>query len=160
MKILFLVNPMMMMMKIIYPNMIDVHIIVLIMLMVLLVEVGLVKIIYIEKNFSILGRGRGGRGHLTSTNTRLPPSTHFVRPQPELTSHSRSQLYSSSSTGLHHHHDTDSLEIELERTYAAALPRYYGTRNGQSTNSTDYGDFRISMFIKKEKVTFKNNIFI
>ncbi|CAF3120987.1 unnamed protein product, partial [Rotaria sp. Silwood2] len=38
------------------------------------------------------GRGRGGRGHhLTSTNSRLPPSTHFVRPQPEINSHARSK---------------------------------------------------------------------
>jgi hypothetical protein len=94
-----------------------------------------------KKTFVLLGRGRGGRGHLTSINTRLPPSTHFVRPQPEMISQARSQLYSSSSTSIHH--QTDS----LESTYAAALPRYYGTRNGQSIDSTDYGDFRISMFL-------------
>ena len=93
----------------------------------------------------ILGRGRGGRGHLTSTNTRLPPSTHFVRPQPLVKSHSRSQLYSSSVSSMHRHRSTDSLAMELERTYAAALPRYYGTRQGQTTTATDYGDFRISM---------------
>ncbi len=91
------------------------------------------------------GRGRGGRGHLTSTTTRLPPSTHFVRPQPEPTSPSRSQLYSTSINN----HRANSLEIELQRTYATTLPRYYGTRNGQSINATDYGDFRISMLFKR-----------
>jgi hypothetical protein len=110
--------------------------------------------------FFFPGRGRGGRGHLTSTNTRLPPSTHFVRPQPETTSHSDSQLYSSSSSvGIHRHRDTNSLDIELERTYATVLPRYYGTRNGQSINSTEYGDFHISMFFKIILLINKNYLF-
>jgi hypothetical protein len=108
--------------------------------------------------FFFPGRGRGGRGHLTSTNTRLPPSTHFVRPQPETTSHSDSQLYSS-SVGIHRHRDTNSLDIELERTYATVLPRYYGTRNGQSINSTEYGDFHISMFFKIILLINKNYLF-
>ncbi|CAF1242115.1 unnamed protein product [Adineta steineri] len=89
------------------------------------------------------GRGRGGRGHLTSTNNRLPPSTHFVRPQPEPIS----PLYSSSSTNLHRYQQTDS----LEHTYASTLLRYYGTRNGQSINSTDHGDFRIKCSICGEQ---------
>jgi hypothetical protein len=90
------------------------------------------------------GRGRGGRGHLTSTTTRLPPSTHFVRPQPEPTSHS--QFYSTSSSSINNHHRANSLEIEFQRNYATTLSRYYGTRSGQSINASDYGDFRISMF--------------
>jgi len=102
----------------------------------------------------VLGRGRGGRGHLNSTNTRLPPSTHFVRPQPESTSRSRSQFYSSTMN----HHRSNSLEIELEHTYASALTRYYGTRNGQAPNSSDYGDFRISNYVffieNKKKFSF------
>ncbi|CAM2704142.1 unnamed protein product [Rotaria socialis] len=99
------------------------------------------------------GRGRGGRGHhLTSTNSRLPPSTHFVRPQPEINSHARSKLHSSSSiTDNHRHHNRDSFDIELERSYANALLRYYGTRNGQTINSSDYGDYRIKCSICGEQ---------
>ncbi|CAF3386515.1 unnamed protein product [Rotaria sp. Silwood1] len=98
------------------------------------------------------GRGRGGRGHLTSANSRLVPTTHFVRPQPEINSHIRSKLYSSSSNDSHHHHHSiDSLELELERTYATVLPRFYGTRNGQTINSNDYGDFRIKCSICGEQ---------
>ena len=126
--------------------MIDVHIIVVVMLIIILVEV---RFICRKDEFMgfYLGRGRGGRGHLTSTNIRLPPSTHFVRPQPEISSQSRSKLYSLPSTSNHHHHcDANSLKLDFEHNYATTLPRYYGTRNGQITNSTDYGDFRISMF--------------
>ncbi|CAF2093796.1 unnamed protein product [Rotaria magnacalcarata] len=98
------------------------------------------------------GRGRGGRGHhLTSTNSRLPPSTHFVRPQPDINSHARSKLHSSSFTDNHRHHDRDSFDIELERSYASALLRYYGTRNGQTINSSDYGDYRIKCSICGEQ---------
>lgn len=142
---------MMMTMRIIYQNMIVVHTIVLVMLMVVLVEVR-VNLVYhrkTEKYLSIFeGRGRGGRGHhLTSTNNRLPPSTHFVRPQPETNFQTRSKPYSTLSLDNHRHHNRDSIDIELSRTYANALLRYYGTRNGQTINSNDYGDFRISMFI-------------
>lgn len=88
-----------------------------------------------KKNF-FQGRGRGGRGHAISATNRLPPSTHFVRPQPETASHG--------STSVKNHR-ANPLEVELQRSYATTLPRFYGTRNGQSTSSADYGDFRISM---------------
>ena len=144
-KILFQVNQMMTTrttMKTICPNTIDVPTRVATASTVMSVEMWLFTV---ESPWSILGRGRGGRGHLAATSTRLPPSTHFVRPQPLVKSHSRSQLYSTSISSMHRHRSTDSLAMELERTYAAALPRYYGTRQGQTTTATDYGDFRISM---------------
>ena len=133
-------------MKTIFRNMIDVPIIELVMSIMRSVEIYL-WLTYSQIRFveilRVVSRGRVGRGHLNSTNTRLPPSTHFVRPQPESTSRSRSQFYSSTMN----HHRSNSLEIELEHTYASALTRYYGTRNGQAPNSSDYGDFRISNYV-------------
>ncbi|UJR35562.1 hypothetical protein I4U23_028315 [Adineta vaga] len=92
------------------------------------------------------GRGRGGRHHLTSTTSRLPPSTHFVRPQPSPIPQSPSSSVTNNNNN-HHHHQTDS----LNRTYASALTRFYGTRNGQLMNSTDYEDFRIKCSICGEQ---------
>ncbi|CAF1147328.1 unnamed protein product [Adineta ricciae] len=91
------------------------------------------------------GRGRGGRGHLTSTVNRLPPSTHFVRPQPSPTP----QLHSLSTMTNHRHQQIDA----LDRTYASALTRFYGTRNGQLVDSSSYGDFRIKCSICGEQST-------
>lgn len=102
--------------------------------------------------FFFLGRGRGGGrgGHLTSTTTRLAPSTHFVRPQSTQDSRLRSQIHSTSisNTQQHQHRSIGALATEIERTYAALLPRFYGTRNGQPTSGNDYGNFQISTLVK------------
>ena len=98
----------------------------------------------IEKDFLFQGRARGGRGNSNSMINRLPPSTHFVRPQPDTLSHSRPKLYSVNN------HRATPVELELQRSYPTTLLRFYGTRNGQTINSNDYGNFRISMSLKKE----------
>ncbi|CAF0950781.1 unnamed protein product, partial [Didymodactylos carnosus] len=103
-------------------------------------------------------RGRsGGSGRFSFSTT-----THFVRPQPSRFDNnplSRSQLFTSSqrysSTGSRGGGD-NSLEMELERNYAIALPRYYGVKNGQGNDPTDYGDFRVKCSVCDEQ--FPNNI--
>ncbi|CAF0769266.1 unnamed protein product [Didymodactylos carnosus] len=103
------------------------------------------------------GRGGGGGRFLFSA------TTHFVRPQPSRFDNnplSRSQLFTSSlrysSTGRRGKGGNDSLEMELERSYALALPRYYGVKNGQGNDPTDYGDFRVKCSVCDEQ--FPNNI--
>lgn len=78
---------------------------------------------------------------------RVPPSTHFVRPQPDTLSQSRPKLYSVNN------HRATPVELELQRTFPATLLRFYGTRNGQTINSNDYGNFRISMFFILEIIS-------
>lgn len=152
MKILFLVNLMMtttMMMKVIYLNMIVVHTIVIIISMGLLVVVRSSLFAVRKKYFSFgfQGRARGGRTNSNSMTNRLPPSTHFVRPQSEPSSSSSSSSYSRSKLYSVKTHRTNPIEPELQRSYSATLRQFYGTRSGQSLNSSSsstYGNFRIS----------------